>query len=403
MSWPVLMAYNQNGIAIPYSGQWTEQALVSFIRTLLQPLKRIHQPDDLLDLMHNHDAVLVTYLDMLKHQSFYNIYLQTSIKWMERDPHRDIGFAVVCGEARNLFGIDREPSLRMYLWNDTLEYDSSTWKPSLIVQWIATNLQTVSIWASPPGVKSSQLKPFISKGPVLILFSPRNLYEEANDAYAMLRQIAYEYHNCMNDEWIKDLARVYSHQRRKEYRRYADGRTIECKKMFSWEKTDFADCASITKKSFASLVNSSKYNAADGKINKDSYCSIASNGGGVGGDGTINNVCDSHTQQQQQQPNGEVNSGESCSYSHTTKANYLHLESKGSLRTSKAITSMLTNEHDVRSPENIRRIWDHLRCKINKFSEFVRSDMYYDFLIEKVNVIYILVQEPVGCDQLHLK
>lgn len=384
MSWPVLMAYNQNGVAIPYSGQWTEQALISFIRTLLQPLKRIHQPDDLLDLMHNHDAVLVTYLDMLKHQTFYNIYLQTSIKWLERDPHRDIGFAVVCGEARNLFGIDREPSLRMYLWNDTLEYDSNTWKPSLIVQWIATNLQTVSIWAAPPGVKSTQLKPFINKGPVLILFSPRNLYDESNDAYAMLRQVAYEYHNCLNDEWIRDLSRVYSHQRRKEYRRYADDRTIECKKMFSWEKSDFADCASITKKSFASLVNSSKYNAADAKINKNSFCSIASNGadgdsgdhGGVGGAETAN-VCDSQPQQQQ-------NNGESCLYSQTAKANYLHLESKGSLRSSKIVTSMLNNEHDVRSPDNIRRTWDNMQCKINKFSEFARSQMYYDHLIEKV-------------------
>lgn len=186
MSWPVLMAYNQNGAAIPYSGQWDDQALTSFILTLLRPLKRIYQPEDLVDLMHNHDTVMVSYMDMSQHQAFYNIYLQTAIKWLERDPDRDVGFAVVTGESRNLFDVGIEPSLRMYLWNDTLEYDSRTWKPSLLMQWISTNMYTVSAWASPSGSKSTQLRSFVNKGPVLILFTPRNLYDEANDAYAMV-------------------------------------------------------------------------------------------------------------------------------------------------------------------------------------------------------------------------
>lgn len=180
------MAYNQNGVAIPYTGQWTDQALTSFVMSLLRPLKRIYQPEDLLDLILNHDAVMVSYLDMDKHQAFYNIYLQASLKWLERDPHRDVCFAIVSGETRNLFGIDREPSLRMYLWNDTLEYDSQTWKPSLIGQWLSAHLHTVSMWAAPPGIKSTHLKPFVRKGPVLILFTPRNLYDDANDAYAMV-------------------------------------------------------------------------------------------------------------------------------------------------------------------------------------------------------------------------
>lgn len=186
MSWPVLMAYNQNGVAIPYSGVWSQPALTSFILALLQPLMRIHEPEDLLDLMHNHDVVMVAYLDMVKHQAFYNIYLQAAIKWLERDPHRDVAFAVVSGETRSVFGVDREPSLRLYQWNDTLEYDNNTWKPSLLLQWLSNNMQRVTMWAAPPGTKSTTLRPFVDNGPTLILFTTRNLYERPNDAYAMV-------------------------------------------------------------------------------------------------------------------------------------------------------------------------------------------------------------------------
>lgn len=185
MSWPVLMAYNQN-VAIPYNGQWTEAALTRFILSLIKPLQRINSPDDLLSLIHNHDAVVVSFLNLETSNSFYNIYLHTAIKWLERDPYRDVTFAVVTGDAMIAFGIDREPTVRLYIWNDTIEYDNTLWKPSLLQTWIGSNLKQVSYWLSPPGSKSTEFKPFVEKGPVLVLFTPRNLYETSNDGYAMV-------------------------------------------------------------------------------------------------------------------------------------------------------------------------------------------------------------------------
>lgn len=100
--------------------------------------------------------------------------------------YRNIAFGVVTGDAITSFGVDREPSIRLYLWNDTIEYDNSLWKPSLLRKWIVKNAYQVSHWLSPPGTKSSEFRPFLEKGPVLVLFTPRNLYEVSNDAYAMV-------------------------------------------------------------------------------------------------------------------------------------------------------------------------------------------------------------------------
>jgi hypothetical protein len=49
----------------------------------------------------------------------------------------------------------------------------------------------------------------------MLLFTPRNLYQEQSDAYIMFRQVGMEYYNCANDSWIQEMAREYLTQRRK--------------------------------------------------------------------------------------------------------------------------------------------------------------------------------------------
>lgn len=179
--------------------------------------------------------------------------------------------------------------------------------------------------------------------------------------------MAFEYNNCLYDDWIKDLSRVYSHQRRKDYLRNIHDANAKCEKLFHWDKTDFSNCASLTKKSFASLVNSSKYNYADARP-RNEYCSISSS---------------------------RIQDRSSCLYSQAIpagKTNYLHMESKGSLRTPSIATSMLNNENDFQSPENVKRIWENIQCKINQFSEPVRSNMFYDPSIEKVGSLLVSSQ-----------
>lgn len=187
MSWPVLMAYSQNNVAIPYNGQWTESALIRFVYMLLRPLKRINQPEDLLEMIHNHDAVVVLFVDMKTSAKFYNIFYQLSMKWLENDPYGDVGFGVVTGESMANFGVDIEPSMRLYVWNETIEYENSLWKPSILQKWVSAKMRQVSYWLAPPGIRSKVFEAYLKKGPVLVLFTPRNLFEFTHDAYAMVR------------------------------------------------------------------------------------------------------------------------------------------------------------------------------------------------------------------------
>lgn len=187
MSWPVLMTYSKNSIAVPYNGQWTETALARFVYLMLKPIHRIHRPEDLLAILHNHDAVVTLFVNMKTSHTFHKIFYQTATKWLEKDPQGDVAFAVVSGDSMNMFGIDNEPTLRLYLWNRTIEYEDEVWKASLIHRWIIQNRQQITHWLAPPGSRSKEFDAFIQKGPLLVLFTPRNLYDFSSDAYAMVR------------------------------------------------------------------------------------------------------------------------------------------------------------------------------------------------------------------------
>jgi hypothetical protein len=183
---------------------------------MMNPLKRLSSPNDLLEIMTSKDAVMVAFLDIEKDKKQYNTFYKTSMKWLERDPFQEIGFGVVTGDLGRSFGVEDSPILRLYLWNETIEYYGNTsWTSKDITKWLGENLQQVSLWLSPPGIKSSSLAPYLKQGPVMLLFTPRNLYQEQSDAYIMFRQVGMEYYNCANDSWIQEMAREYLTQRRK--------------------------------------------------------------------------------------------------------------------------------------------------------------------------------------------
>lgn len=189
MSWPVLMAYTKNEIALPYNGQWTDTALARFVYLMLKPIHRIDRPADLLPILHNHDAAVVLFVDMKNSSRFYKIFYQTAIKWLEKDPTGDVAFAVVTGQSMVSFGIGSEPTLRMYLWNKTIEYEDAVWKASRIHKWMVQQHRQLTHWLSPPGSRSREFHAFTKKGPVLLLFTPRNLYDFSSDAHAMVNNI----------------------------------------------------------------------------------------------------------------------------------------------------------------------------------------------------------------------
>lgn len=125
---------------------------------------------------------------------------------------------MVTGESRSKFGVEGYgPVLRMYLWNETLEYENSTWTTSGIESWALQSVHRVALWMSPSGYKSLSMASFFKHGPVLVFFTPRHMLRESTDAVEMLRQIGMEYYNCHGDEWIREMVRQYLPQQRKEH------------------------------------------------------------------------------------------------------------------------------------------------------------------------------------------
>lgn len=120
MTWPVLMAYMQNGLAVPYNGRWNSRELTQFVRALMNPMKRFSNSDELLAEMASHDAVVVAFVDLLVHRNYFWNFYKTAVKWIERDRNQEVMFGVVTGDAMKQFGVESTPVVRMYLWNDTV-------------------------------------------------------------------------------------------------------------------------------------------------------------------------------------------------------------------------------------------------------------------------------------------
>ncbi|GAB0095391.1 uncharacterized protein DMENIID0001_107720 [Sergentomyia squamirostris] len=215
-SWPVLMAYMPGGLAVQYNGQWHERNLVKFVRSLIEPIQRINTPNDLLTMLSGHDAVVVAFVNMDSHQRFYQIFFQTAVKFLERDPMQDMRFSVVTGESAKEFGVDTVPSIRLYQWNETLEYFNSTWTVPNITSWIVDHNQQVALWMSPPGIKSKLFSQYTKQGMALLFFTPRNFYWDWTDGYTMIRQLGMEYYNCLNDKWIHEMSREFMMYQRKD-------------------------------------------------------------------------------------------------------------------------------------------------------------------------------------------
>ncbi|GLH10697.1 Protein disulfide-isomerase [Gryllus bimaculatus] len=207
---PVLIAYTQHTKGIQYKGVKEAGHMIKFIQSVVRPLSRIEHPHDLVDLMASHDAVVVGLFHFsgnIGSPGFHTFY-STSLKFLERDPLREVGFGVVTNEvAAAHFGIFELPAVRLYMWNETLEYSQSAdYSVDALTKWMSHNVHQVSVWVSPPGVKSLTLSPYVEKGSVLMLFTPRNPFLIYNQFYDMVREIGLEYYNCDDNPWVQDLS-----------------------------------------------------------------------------------------------------------------------------------------------------------------------------------------------------
>lgn len=60
--------------------------MLRFVNSFLAPLKRLNDPGDLLQAMTSHDAIVVAFLDLQQDMTEWNVYYETAVKWMYRDP-----------------------------------------------------------------------------------------------------------------------------------------------------------------------------------------------------------------------------------------------------------------------------------------------------------------------------
>jgi hypothetical protein len=343
-SWPILMAYQRNGFGVQYQKNlWTESALTKFITSLLNPIQRLVTPDDLLESMTSKDAIIVAFIDIQKQPKKFQIYKRAALKFLERDPFNEIGFTIVTGQSMENFGVVESPTIRAYMWNETLEF-SGNFTSKEIIRWVNEKLHQVSIQFSPTGTKSMNLSPYLKHGPVLIYFTPRNYYSEISDSYVMLQQIGMDYYNCKGDEWVQEMSRDYLQQRRRDNKNNQLNLYRECRDTFRQSFTENRECNSHVSVSFSNVLNSSK-NIEEKVKNLPNFCGI-----------------------------DDVYDGCSCDES-CGKLKYLPKTNKKSVEYE---TSMLDNNDDDRSPEALKRYILRRKCEMLKIQERKNEAIFID-------------------------
>lgn len=160
-----------------------------------------------------------------------------------------------------------------------------------------------------------------------------------------MRQIGYEYNNCQNDGWLKEMARDYMFNRRKSNLKEYYIRTKECSNVYDWQNNIPNKCAPLDKTIFMGLANATQFHYNQKQKIQSSD--------------TNNNYC-------QKPENGLPN--EKC----------IENSQRGRHR-----ISMLDNENDSNSAENIQNVWKAINCRMNHLSRKKRLDMFFDPLLEK--------------------
>ncbi|XP_055546730.1 thioredoxin domain-containing protein 11 [Wyeomyia smithii] len=385
-SWPVLMAYQPNGLAVQYHQAWTNAALVRFVQSLITPIQRLAGPGDLMRFMTGKDAVVVAFLDMKANSKQYSRLYQTSLKWLEKDPFQEVAFGVVTGESANAFGVEETPAARLYLWNETIEFTGNeSWTQPELVDWISKHIQVVSMWIAPPGAtKSASLAPYFKHGPVLFYFTPRTLYDATSpsDAYMLLRQLGMQYYNCKGDIWVEEMAKRYiAEQRRVNAETYVQLKkncVVMLKNNPSQSKEqdegrrNACTASSTVAVSFVNVLNSSKFTEGRQKIR--------SLGGGPHGYCEIEPVkCDERFYEcgvTEEEESLNFESNDNC-----PRKKQKHSSLYGSVNTNypakKQSISLLDAEQDYRGSQMLRKLYLRKQCELLQLSETDHEEIFF--------------------------
>lgn len=163
---------------------------------------------------------------------------------------------------------------------------------------------------------------------------------------SQLRQISYEYNNCANDGWLKEMGRTYLYSQRQININNYHLQTKECGKIYDWRNSATNKCPPFERTSFFGLDNSSKYhlNTVKSKLRSNEYCE-------------------------------KVPTPYDQTYARTPNT------------VSGLPTSILDTKNDLRSSENIFNDWKEIHCKMINLSKKLRSRIFQDPILEKVSIV----------------
>lgn len=211
-TFPLLVLTPQRSGGQQYRGVREVSHIIRFLKTALRPVSIIHNQTDLAYKLTEHDAVVLCNLNFRDYKDdaslAYNIYFEAARKFSDQDQLNDIAFTVALNPDGSEFGEVPDAALiQIFLWNETLTFNTSieSWSSDSITQWIVKVLQQATAWVQPPGVKSLTLSSYLKSGPVLVLFTPRNPLLRHVYYYNLLREVAFSFYNCDDNEWVNEL------------------------------------------------------------------------------------------------------------------------------------------------------------------------------------------------------
>ncbi|XP_075231558.1 thioredoxin domain-containing protein 11 [Lycorma delicatula] len=245
LTYPEFIAYPSHSSPVGYEGQRLAGHMIRFINSLLSPMHRIESAADLQNLKIRYDVIVVGCVEFknMRGGIEYKVMYEAALKLAEKDT-KEIGFAVIINRiAAADIGVKAIPSISLYLWNEVREY-TGAWKVDAITQWITQNVNVVAAWISPPGIKSLTFKPFIDVGAVLVMFTPENPLLSHSDAFDMLREVGFIYHNCKNNTDVCDFIHYFS---------------VNKLKMNAKEESIYVTCQRRKKNYFNSVTDSNFY------------------------------------------------------------------------------------------------------------------------------------------------
>lgn len=204
--WPVLLAYTSDGRAIQYNGPKNAVHMIKFLTNVINPYRRVNLTDEIMDMMVEHDAVILATVDCRPNSKSFAAAYNVALKLLEKDPLRELGFAISTAPPNEI------PTLKLYLWNETLIYPAdNVFRTRSMTHWLSNHMHQVTMWLAPSGSKSQHLSSFM-QGPTMILFTPQNPLMNQMDYYIALKQAALEYFSCNDTIPSPPAAKIHSHR-----------------------------------------------------------------------------------------------------------------------------------------------------------------------------------------------